>query len=117
MIRRLFPMPDPTLAPRLVKVARTPPSGEMPQTRPAGEKRAWIVTTEGVRLQWRIFGVILVLTVLAELLVHLHPHFEIEGWFGFHAWFGFLGCVAMVLAARGLAVFLKRKDTFYDVVD
>ena len=114
MIRRLFAMPDPTLPPRLVKVPRTPPSGEMPPTRQPGETQPWIVRAEGVRTQWRVFGVVLVLTVLSEFLVHLHPHFEIESWFGFHAWFGFLACVAMVLVARGLALALKRKDTYYD---
>jgi len=117
VIRRLFPVPDPTLPPRLVKVVRMPPSGEMPPTREPGETPSWIVTPKGVRIQWWVFGAVLALTVLAELLVHLHPHFEIEGWFAFHAWFGFLGCVAMVLFAKGLAVFLKRKDTFYDAID
>ena len=117
MIRRLFPMPDPTQPPRLVKLTRMPPSGEMPPTRQPNETPAWIVTTKGVRTQWIAFGVVLVLTLLSEFLVHLHPHFDIEGWFGFHAWYGFLGCLAMVLVAKGLSVFLKRKDTFYDAVD
>jgi hypothetical protein len=56
---------------------------------------------------------VLVLTVLAELLVHLHPHFEIESVFGFHAWFGFMACAAMIVVAKGLALVLKRPDTYY----
>jgi len=113
----VIPKPDPHLPPRLVKVPRMPPCGVMPATRAPDEKQPWIVRPEGIRGLWRIFAVVLVGIVLAELLVHLHPHFEIEGWFAFHAWFGFLGCVVMVLFAKGLAVFLKRKDTFYDAID
>ena len=36
----------------------------------------------------------LALTVIAEFFVHLHPHFEIEGLFGFHAVYGFIACAA-----------------------
>ncbi|KAA5607389.1 hypothetical protein F1188_01080 [Roseospira marina] len=117
MIRHLFPLPDPNAPPRLVRVARVPPAGEKPAMREPGERQPWIVRPEGVRTLWWLFGAILVLNVVAELFVHLHPHFELEGAFAFHAWFGFLGCVAMVVFARLLAMFLKRKDTFYDVVD
>jgi hypothetical protein len=56
---------------------------------------------------------VLVLTVLAQLVVHLHPHFEIESVFGFHAWFGFLACAAMIVVAKALALLLKRPDSYY----
>jgi len=114
MIRRLFPMPDPTLPPRLVEITETPPCGQKPAVRAPDERQPWIVRPEGIRALWWMFAAVLALTVLAELVVHLHPHFEIESWFGFHAWFGFLACVAMVLAAKALALALKRKDTYYD---
>ena len=55
----------------------------------------------------------LALTVLAEGLVHLHPHFEVESMFGFHAWFGFIACAAMIVVAKALALVLKRPDTYY----
>ena len=44
----------------------------------------------------------------------LHPHFEIESWFAFHAWYGFLVCIAMIAFAKALALVLKRPDTYYD---
>lgn len=100
--------------PRIVRITERPPCGEFPATRTFDEPQPWIVRPEGIRGLWWIFGVVLALTVLAEVLVHLHPHFGVDGWFGFHAWFGFLACVAMVLFAKGLGVFLKRKDTYYD---
>ncbi len=70
-----------------------------------------------VRRLWRGFLVVLALTVLAELVVHLHPHFGIESVFGFHAWFGFGACVAMIGVAKALALLVKRPDTYYDTRD
>lgn len=74
----------------------------------------WLVRPATIRLLWRIFIAVLALTVLAELFVESHPHFAIERIFGYGAWYGFLACAAMILSAKGLAVFLKRPDTYYD---
>lgn len=74
----------------------------------------WLDHPENVRKLWRGFLAVLALTVIAELSVHLHPHFEIEGLFGFHAWYGFIACAAMILVAKGLGLLLKRPDTYYD---
>lgn len=104
----------PPETPRLVEITETPPCGEKPAVRAPDERPPWIVRPEGIRALWRVFAGVLALTVLAEVLVHLHPHFGVDGWFGFHAWFGFLACVAMVLGAKALALALKRKDTYYD---
>lgn len=65
------------------------------------------------RWLWRGFLAVLALTVAAELVVHLHPHFEIESVFGFAAWFGFAACAAMIAAAKALALLLERPDTHY----
>ena len=73
----------------------------------------WLDDPAHVKLLWRSFLVVLALTVLAELFVHLHPHFEIESVFGFSAWFGFGACAAMIAVAKGLALVLKRPDTYY----
>ncbi|MCO5122807.1 MAG: hypothetical protein M9915_03580 [Rhizobacter sp.] len=74
----------------------------------------WLDDPKHVKLLWRGFLVVLALTVLAEPLVHLHPHFEIESWFAFHAWYGLLVCIAMIAFAKALALVLKRPDTYYD---
>jgi hypothetical protein len=74
----------------------------------------WLDDPKHVKLLWRGFLVVLALTVLAEPFVHLHPHFEIESWFGFHAWYGLLVCIAMIAFAKALALVLKRPDTYYD---
>jgi hypothetical protein len=77
------------------------------------DDRHWLDDPAHVKLLWRGFLVVLALTVVAELFVHLHPHFEIESVFGFSAWFGFGACAAMIAVAKGLALVLKRPDTYY----
>ena len=81
------------------------------------DRRHWLDDPAHVKLLWRGFLVVLALTVLAELFVQLHPHFEIESVFGFSAWFGFGACAAMIAVAKGLALVLKRPDTYYGTND
>jgi len=73
----------------------------------------WLVRPDTLRLLWRVFIAVLVLTVVAEFLVAHHPHFRVESVPAFGAWYGFLACAGMILFAKGLAVFLKRPDTYY----
>jgi hypothetical protein len=77
------------------------------------DDRHWLDDPTHVRWLWRGFLFVLALTVAAELVIHLHPHFEIESVFGFAAWFGFAACAAMIAVAKGLALVLKRPDTYY----
>ena len=73
----------------------------------------WLSRPGTIRVLWAVFIVVLAVTVVAELLVHLHPRFRLEGWFGFHAAWGFLSCVAMVLVANLLGFFLRRPEDYY----
>jgi len=77
------------------------------------DKPHWLDQPRNVKRLWHGFLVVLALTVAAEALVPLHPHFEIESVFGFSAWFGFLGCAAMIVVAKTLALVLKRPDSYY----
>jgi len=77
----------------------------------------WLDEPRHVRLLWRLFLVALALTVLAELTVILHPHFRIEALFGFHALYGFLACLAMIVVAKALGMLLKRSDRYYEADD
>ena len=78
------------------------------------ETKHWLVRPKSIRLLW--IGFIVVLTVLALADVFLHPHalFGIDGTFGFYSWYGLLTCAAMVLFAKALGFLLKRPDTYYD---
>jgi hypothetical protein len=74
----------------------------------------WLDNPRNVKRLWRGFLVVLALTVAAELLVQLHPHFGVESLFGFNAGFGFIACAAMIVVAKALALLLKRPDSYYD---
>jgi len=67
-----------------------------------------------VRTLWTIFGAVLALTVILEGFIQAHPHFEVEKLFAFNAVYGFVACAALILVAKGIGLFVKRKDTYYD---
>tara|TARA_Y100000815_G_C13039455_1_gene386237 strand:- start:315 stop:599 length:285 start_codon:yes stop_codon:yes gene_type:complete len=74
----------------------------------------------------RKFWIALLLTcgvsVLLELSVHRHEHFESSdsafasatNGFGFYVVLGFLACSSAILLAKGLGLFLKAKENYYD---
>lgn len=74
----------------------------------------WLARPKTIRWLWRVFVAVLVLAVLAEFFVVHHPHFRVEEVLGFGAWYGFLACAGMIVFAKGLAIFLKRPDTYYE---
>lgn len=75
---------------------------------------AWLSRPRSVRILWIAFALVLGISVLAQIGLQVHPHFGIDGWFGFHALFGFVACVAMVLIAKLLGWLLKRPDDYYE---
>ncbi len=77
------------------------------------ENPHWLDQPRNIKRLWRGFLIVLVLTVAAEWLLDLHPHFEIDAVFGFSAWFGFGACAAMIVLAKALALVLKRPDSYY----
>ncbi|MCB1959651.1 MAG: hypothetical protein KDE68_03865 [Rhodocyclaceae bacterium] len=74
----------------------------------------WLVRPETIRKLWIAFIAILALTVVAEFFVEAHPHFGIDGWPAFNAWYGFIACVIMVFGSKLVGMILKRPDTYYD---
>ena len=77
----------------------------------------WLDEPRNVKRLWRGFLALLALTVLAELFITLHPHFDVESLPAFHAAYGFLACAAMIIAAKAIGVLLKRPDTYYEAND
>ena len=73
----------------------------------------WLDAPQNVKRLWRGFLLVLGLTVLAGLVIDLHPHFAVEAWPGFYAGFGFLACLAMIVVAKALGLGLKRPDDYY----
>lgn len=77
----------------------------------------WLQRPQNVRKLWWIFSALLAVTVVAQLAVYVKGYFTVDAWFGFGALFGFLSCLAMVLFAKALGVFLKRPNDYYSERD
>jgi hypothetical protein len=54
------------------------------------------------------------LVVAADLLYDKKTYFWFEAWIGFHAAFGFVACVGLVLVAKQLRRLLLRSEDYYD---
>lgn len=83
------------------------------------EQKHWLYRKENLPKLWMIQIGILILAVLPEFFIKHEEHlpgsgFTLDTTFGFFAWYGFLTCTAMVICAKFLGIFLKRKDTYYD---
>jgi hypothetical protein len=74
----------------------------------------WLVRPTTIKLLWRVGFIVLAIVALWDFVLHGHPMFWIDGTIGFYSWYGLLCCVAMILFAKGLGVFLKRRDDYYD---
>ncbi|MFN7087036.1 MAG: hypothetical protein ACK4N4_10500 [Burkholderiales bacterium] len=76
-------------------------------------RQHWLIRPDTIRKLWRVFIVVLAGTVMAEFFIEHDAYFGIDGTFGFHAWYGFATCAAMIVFAKLLGVVLKRPDTYY----
>lgn len=74
----------------------------------------WLVRAGTIRLFWILSVIVLACLVGLDLVIMHHPHFGLDGTFGFGAWFGFGACVVLVLFAKLLGILFKRPDTYYD---
>ncbi len=72
-----------------------------------------LLQARSLRLLKIIFGVVLALTLLAGLFTHQHTYFGVEDYFGFYAAYGFFTCIAMVIVAKILGIFIKRPEDYY----
>lgn len=79
-----------------------------------GEEKYWLDDPKNVwKIIWALFGLCAGLIGL-DFFVHKHGHFRFEEWWGFYAIFGFVACVLLVLVAKGMRLFLKRGEDYYD---
>ena len=60
-----------------------------------------------------LYSVCLVL-VVADFVVHRHVKHPFEALWGFHALYGLVACVLLVLVARGLRRLVMRREDHYD---
>ena len=78
-------------------------------------KKNWFYRKKTIKKLIVFSLIILGLLIFIEFFITLHPHFDVERIFGFHAIFGFLFCVALIIFAKLLGFLIKRKDDYYDV--
>lgn len=78
------------------------------------EERTWIDEPKNVDRIVHWLYAVCALLVLVDILVPKHGPFAIEHWFGFYAFYGFIACVGLVIAAKGLRVILMKPEDYYD---
>lgn len=78
------------------------------------EKQYWLDDLRNVnKIVYALYAVCGLLLVI-DPLIHKHGPFAIEHWFGFYGIYGFVACVALVLAAKELRRILMRSEDYYD---
>ena len=81
---------------------------------PEGEKPRWLDKPGSVnKIVWALVASC-VLVTLADLFYHKHGHYGFEKVIGFHGAYGFIGCVLLVVAAKGLRKLVMRDEDYYD---
>jgi hypothetical protein len=77
-------------------------------------KTYWLDKPASVdKVYWAVI-LVSVLLFLCDALYVKHPEFGIEKVFGFYGLYGFVACVGLVLAAKGLRLLLMRGEDYYD---
>lgn len=74
----------------------------------------WLDRPENVRkiyLGLWLFGLA---WVIPDFFLHKHEDVEFAARLGYYAVYGFVACVALVLAAKGLRRILMRPEDYYD---
>jgi hypothetical protein len=69
---------------------------------------------ENIKKLWIILYVICGLLVVPDFVLHRHPHFGFDGFFGFYAILGFVSCAILILFSKLVGLVLKVKENYYD---
>lgn len=81
---------------------------------PTDEPPRWLDQPRNVdRIVYALYAAC-ALAFLADLVYEKHPHFEFEHLFGFHAGYGFVACVVLVVLAKLLRLVLIRDERYYE---
>ena len=81
-------------------------------------KKYWLDQSKNVNkivyVLYLVCAALLIIELYYFIFGHKHGHFDFENWFGFYAWFGFLAYISIVMSAKFLRRFIKRKEDYYD---
>ena len=61
-----------------------------------------------------MFLALCALLALLDLVIPRKSHAPLEHWVGFYAFYGFGGCVILVLAAKEMRKLVMRTEEYYD---
>jgi hypothetical protein len=78
------------------------------------ERKYWLDEPKNVDKVFYTLCALCASVVIADFFYDKHGDFAWEHWVGFHGWFGFVACVALVLVAKQLRKVLKRPEDYYD---
>ena len=78
------------------------------------DENTWFDKPANIKKIIAALCVICGLLMIADLFYHKHPYFAVEKLFGFYAFYGFIMCVLLVLAAKVMRVWLMRDEDYYD---
>ncbi|MEA3292380.1 MAG: hypothetical protein U9Q71_08805 [Pseudomonadota bacterium] len=81
---------------------------------PDKEKEHLFDNPQNLKRLLRVFYVFCVLLLGLDLVIHRHVSHPAEALFGFYAWFGFAACVALVIVAKWMRIFLIRNEHYYE---
>jgi len=90
--------------------------GEAVMAKPTNKEKHYLFDNpRNVKLLFRIYYSCLLLLLVLDFFLHKHAIFGWERWPEFYAVFGFVACVALVLAAKYiLRPMVKRRENYYD---
>ncbi len=87
---------------------------ETPEDHAQGHPEGWFDKPANVnKIIWALCTVCAA-SVLADFFYHKHGHYGFQEWIGFDAWYGFVSCVLLVLAAKQLRKVVMRDEDYYD---
>lgn len=80
----------------------------------SNERTRWLDDPRNVDKIYYGVWILCVLSVVADFFYEKYSYFPFEQWIGFHAAYGFVSCVGLVIAAKYLRRILKRSEDYYD---
>lgn len=79
------------------------------------DKLYWLDEDKNVKKIIWALCIACALSVIADLFYHKHIVYAAEDWVpGMYGWYGFIGCVFLVLSAKLLRKLLMRSEDYYE---
>lgn len=85
-----------------------------PTDESAHEPARWLDDPRNVDKIVRALYIVCAVVVLLDLTYAKHGHYAFESIIGFHAVYGFLSCVGLVIAATWMRKLVMRSEDYYD---